>query len=628
MCHKGTNLPPLRSVILALALAGLAAAQSANWRKVGTSAVELLLASPATGPVESVWFSGDGGILYARTHSGKVFETADYEIWQPSAAAVEPATLVPTPLVYRLPEPGSRVVGGSFGRVYALGRQLFRSDDGGRSWENLSAFKTDSVIGFGQHSVATSPASLDQIVVANDFGVWRSLDGGLSWVGLNQFLPNLAVRRILAAPAGTAGTRVTIDGMGSMELPPGAAVWQPVNDSTVAAEASQRTLYSQKAGAEVRSYAVADKVVYAGTADGRILLSRDGGATFSQTNTDRANGPVERIFVDPARPDVALAALAGPNAPHVLRTTNFGAFWDSLDANTNLPNVPVRSVTGERAAGAVYVATEKGVYWAKVDLDNASTTPVNWVPLAGLPQDAAATDVYLDPSGIQLYAAIDGYGVYATAAPHRLRSVRLVNAADFSTRAAAPGSLMSVVGGRVNTARAGNLDYPILAAADDASQIQVPFEAVGPNLTLALQTATGPVRLGMQVQPVSPAIFVGRDGSPMLQDADTGLLLDTRKTAHAGSRIQVFSTGLGKVTPDWPTGTPARVDNPPAVAATIRAFLNGAPVPVRSATLAGGYIGFYVVELELPTLNNAGPAELYITADGVESNRVQITIDQ
>jgi uncharacterized protein (TIGR03437 family) len=169
----------------------------------------------------------------------------------------------------------------------------------------------------------------------------------------------------------------------------------------------------------------------------------------------------------------------------------------------------------------------------------------------------------------------------------------------------------------------------LLAAADDASQIQVPFEAAGPNVVLALQTAAGNVRLGMQVQPVSPAIFVAHDGSPMLQDADTGLLLDARKTAHAGSRVQVFATGLGKVTPDWRAGTPAPVvENPPAVAANIRAFLNGAAVQVRSATLAGGYIGFYVVELQLPALNNAGPAELYITADGVESNRVQITIEQ
>jgi uncharacterized protein (TIGR03437 family) len=132
----------------------------------------------------------------------------------------------------------------------------------------------------------------------------------------------------------------------------------------------------------------------------------------------------------------------------------------------------------------------------------------------------------------------------------------------------------------------------------------------------------------MQVRPVSPAIFVASDGSPMLQDAESGLLLDARKAARAGGRIQIFATGLGKVTPDWPTGVPAPVENPPAVAADVRAFLNGAPVPVRSATLAGGYIGFYVIELQLPTLNNAGPSELYITAGGVESNRVQVVIEQ
>lgn len=633
MCHKGTILPLPRIVrfallcaIMMLAFASLATAQGTNWRKVGSSAVDLMLASPATGPVENVWFSGDGGVLYARTRNGKIFETADYEIWQPSTSAVEPATVIPAPPPYRIPEPGSRVVGGNFGRIYALGRNLFRSEDGGRTWENLSAFKTDSVIGFQQHSVAISPASLDQIVVANDFGVWRSMDGGLSWSGLNQLLPNLAVKRILATPSGTAGTRVLIDGMGPMELPPGTTVWQPANDRTQAIEEAQLRLYGPRVGGEARSYAIADTTVYVGTADGRILISRDGGASFASTNTGTAKGPVERIFVDPARPNMALAAVAGgPDTAHVLRTTNFGAFWDALDYN--LPSVPAHSVTAERASGAVYVATDRGVFWTKVDLDNASSTPSVWVPLAGVPA-AAANDVYLDPAGIQLYTAIDGYGVYATAAPHRLRNVRLVNAADFSTRAAAPGSLMSVVGGRVNTASAGNLSYPVLAAADDASQIQVPFEAVGPTVTLALQTATGDVRLGMQVQTVSPAIFVAHDGSPMLQDADTGLLLDARKTARAGSRVQVFATGLGRVTPDQPTGIPARVDNPPVVAANIRAFLNGAPVPVRSATLAGGYIGFYVVELQLPTLNNAGPAELYITADGVESNRVQITIEQ
>jgi uncharacterized protein (TIGR03437 family) len=415
-----------------------------------------------------------------------------------------------------------------------------------------------------------------------------------------------------------------------MELPPGGSVWQPVEDRTLASDAARLKAYTERAGVAVTAYGKSDKTVYVGTADGRILKSLDDGVSFAATDTGRASGPVERIFVDPARPEVALAALGGPNAPHVLRTFNAGRFWDAMDANgSNLPNAPAHAVTGERAAGAVYVATDQGVFWAKVDLDNAGTPNVNWISLSDrLPAGMGATDVRLDAAGIQLYAAVEGYGVYATAAPHRLRTLRLVSAADFSTRAAAPGSLVSVIGGRVTSVRGGNLDYPVLAAADDASQIQVPFDAVGPNVTLALVTGTGNVQLGMQVQPVSPAIFVGLDGTPILQDAETGLLLDARKAAPASARLLVFATGLGKVTPEWPTGLAARVDNPPAVTAVIRAFVNGAPVPVTRATLAGGFIGFYAIEVQLPAINNSGPAELYITADGVESNRVQFSIEQ
>jgi uncharacterized protein (TIGR03437 family) len=614
---------------LVIATAWLANAQNTAWRRVGSSAVELLLAAPATGSVDRVWFSPDGGTLYARTHSGRVFETSDYEIWQPSANAAEPA-VQPAPPLARLPEPGAQAVATGFGRVYALGRQLYSSTDGGSTWSNLTAFKTESVIGLGQRSVAVPPVSAavsrDQVVVANEAGVWRSLDGGLSWSGLNEFLPNLPARRILSTPSGTAGTRIEADGVGAVELLPGASVWQPVTDSTAATDAARLKSYAERLGANLRSLAQADSTIYLGTADGHILISRDGGATFTPTATDNATGPVERIFVDPTRPDVALAALGGPNAPHVLRTTNGGTFWDALDSN--LPNVAVHAVTGERAAGAVYVATDRGVFWARADLDAAGSANVNWINLSDSLPTAPASDVRLDPAGIQLFTAIDGYGVYATAAPHRLSNLRIVNAADFSTRATAPGSLLSVVGARVNSARAGNLDYPVLAAADDASQIQVPFEAAGPNVILALGTVKGIVRLGLPMQPVSPAIFVARDGSPMLQDVDTGLLLDARKAAHPGTRLLVFATGLGRVAPEWPTGMAAPVDDPPAVAATVRAFVNGAAVPVTRATLAGGYIGFYVVEIQLPTLNNGGPAELYLTADGVESNRVQLLIEQ
>ena len=48
------------------------AAQTApvEWRRVGNPAMEVGLASPATGPVEAVWYSPDGARLYARTRAG------------------------------------------------------------------------------------------------------------------------------------------------------------------------------------------------------------------------------------------------------------------------------------------------------------------------------------------------------------------------------------------------------------------------------------------------------------------------------------------------------------------------------------------------------------------------------
>ncbi len=625
MCHRATVRRALRDMTLLAGFVCAATAQTAVWRRVGGTSVELSLASPATGAVDSVWFSPDGSRLLARTHSGRVFGTNDFETWTPAASEASRADR-PAPAVGRLPEPGARAVPAGFGRIYALGNQLFRSEDGGRTWTNLTSYRGDSVIGPGQNGVAVAATNPDEIVAANRFGVWRSMDGGLSWAGLNQFLPNLAVRRILSTPTGTAGTRVEIDGIGAAELAPGTSVWTPVRDAAQEAEAAALRHYSGQLRADVRSMAISGGTVYVGTADGRILVSGDGGANFVATGAQAA-GPVERLWADPTRDVVALAAIGGSGGNHVLRTVNRGLFWDPLDS-PSLPEGAAHGIWGERAGGAVYAATDRGVFWARADLDGASVSSPNWIRLSDTLPDAPATDVRLDPAGVSVYAAIDGYGVYAAAAPHRARNLRIVNSADLSTRPAAPGSLLSVIGGRVDSARGGDLEYPVLAAGDDASQIQVPFAATGPNVTLALSTAGGPLRMGVQVLPVSPVIFVGSDGSAMLQDSSSGLLLDTRNPAHAGAHVLVFATGLGRVRPDWPTGLAAPMDNPPAVAANVRAYLNGAPVPVVRATLAPGFIGFYQVELELPAINNAGPAELYLTAGGVESNRVQLLIEQ
>ena len=167
------------------------------------------------------------------------------------------------------------------------------------------------------------------------------------------------------------------------------------------------------------------------------------------------------------------------------------------------------------------------------------------------------------------------------------------------------------------------MQYPLWSN----SQIQVPFEAVGPTVSLALETSSGRMTRDLLVLPVSPAIFVGSDGVPMILDADSGMPLEGN-VAHPGQRLQVLLNGLGKVRPDWQTGVEPPKDNPPEVVAKVQSYLDRSEVPVDRATLAPGYVGYYLVEVQLPVVANYGAMEFYVAADGHESNRVQIVISQ
>jgi len=234
--------------------------------------------------------------------------------------------------------------------------------------------------------------------------------------------------------------------------------------------------------------------------------------------------------------------------------------------------------------------------------------------------------VKLDAAANQLYVALDGYGVYATIAPHRFRDARVVSAADYTARPAAPGALLSVLGARVDSARSANTVVPVLDATDRASQIQVPFEAKGSTVSLTFDASTGRFTVGLPLQSVSPAIFVDPEGTPLIMDAASGVLLDSSKPAHSNTNIQILATGLGRVTPDWPTGLAAPLADSPHVAATVRAYLDKVPLQVTQAVLAPGYVGFYLIEVQLPRIVNAGPAELVLEAEGQQSNRVRLYI--
>jgi uncharacterized protein (TIGR03437 family) len=58
----------------------------------------------------------------------------------------------------------------------------------------------------------------------------------------------------------------------------------------------------------------------------------------------------------------------------------------------------------------------------------------------------------------------------------------------------------------------------------------------------------------------------------------------------------------------------------------VKAWLDRVPVEVTRATLAPGYAGLYLVEIEVPVIINPGPNELYLEMNQTTSNRVMLHV--
>jgi uncharacterized protein (TIGR03437 family) len=599
---------------LASGIALCANAQTTNlWTRVAGTTINEGLAGAASGPVAAVWYAAGTGRLLAKTESGRVFETADFVHWRLNADVAVPIGNSGMAGAASVPEAGAKVQSAG-ARLYAAGlSNVFASDDSGRTWLNLTGYNNRSVIGDGFTGLATAPGNPQEISAANQFGVWRSLDGGLSWRSLNEDLPNLTVRKLIDRRTAMLadGTLVAVQ----------AGAWTPIQGADP--EIALRARFGGAASSEVTAAVLSGTTAYAGATDGRLLVSRDSGATWNEAPQIAAESIV-RIWVDGDRPDVALAAAGA----HLYRTVNGGLFWDEVTGA--LQSGAINGIAADRSAGVVYAATDRGVFSGRLSLNDAGAAATNWKAVARDLPVAPAWDVRLNPDNT-LTVALDGYGVFESAAPHQTRNVRIVSGADLTDRPAAPGSLISVLGAKVETVgyQVGSpgVAYPVLASSEENSQLQVPFEAASGTFLLSLQSATDKWSVPLTVQEASPAIFVDAEGAPLILDAASGLVVDPNLAVYAGSTVQILATGLGKVTPEWPTGVPAPADSPPVVSGTVTAFLDGRPIEVERAVLAPDYVGYYLVELQIPAIVNRGASELRIVMNGAESNRVKLYLE-
>ncbi len=157
---------------------------------------------------------------------------------------------------------------------------------------------------------------------------------------------------------------------------------------------------------------VDEKRLYAGSGDGLLHYTHDGGASWKAAVLPGlpSHARVHQVTASPVSAGVAYAAcnnfFAGDYAPYLYKTTDGGAHWTSINAN-----LPARGSTWTIAVDEVnpdllFVGTMSGVF--------VSNTPApEWVQLtAGMPKAAEVMDLTIQRDEHDLVVSTYGRGVY------------------------------------------------------------------------------------------------------------------------------------------------------------------------------------------------------------------------
>jgi len=226
---------------------------------------------------------------------------------------------------------------------------VYRSDDLGISWRGVS----EGLTGFDVFDLAVDPTTSTTLYAATNNGVHKSDDGGITWraVGLSG--------QSLGALAGIPTVPTTLYAGVYYGDEPG--VFMSVDDGATWRAAGLP-------GRSVRALAVhpvEPATLYVGTndkGDNALFRSTDGGATWSEIVRMRGAAPIAAVVIDPSTPTTVYAASEDGE---LLRSQDGGATWSRAEGYL------IRLfllVTDPAQPPAIYVGTSlSGVYRQAID---------------------------------------------------------------------------------------------------------------------------------------------------------------------------------------------------------------------------------------------------------------------
>jgi len=259
-------------------------------------------------------------------------------------------------------------------RVYAgtLHNGLFRSSDGGASWQSASTGlppnSSISVLVADPDNPSTLYAVADPTdeAAAAVGSLYKSVDSGATWRATGAGLPSSSVTGLVVSPQ-VASTLYAATAAGLYRSADGGATWSPMGG---AAALTAILVSPQKQGR-----------VFAGFSRG-IYRSDDGGLTWTPVAADgpASEAYVNSFVVDPINPSLIYAATSGTG---ILRSTNGGFTWEAVNHGLSTPYVLSLTLCPSSprllyagTADGVYRTTSSGEAWQQVALGGARADAV------------------------------------------------------------------------------------------------------------------------------------------------------------------------------------------------------------------------------------------------------------
>jgi photosystem II stability/assembly factor-like uncharacterized protein len=255
------------------------------------------------------------------------------------------------------PSNSSIVYAGSFGDG------VFKSNDGGSSWVTHKAGLGNLYI----ISLAVDPSQPDTVYAGTQKGgIYKSTDGGVTWSAANSGIQNNAVVYSLAVNNGNhdillAGTR----GENDNSSPPwfgilyrstnGGASWTPVLQN-VGGSGAQDWVYS------IAVNPTSPEEVFAASHEHGPYRSENYGASWSSVMNNLSDGSGRAIAVDPRSSNSDAVYYAVWHRTGVYKSTNAGASWASTSSGLGEAKVyPNGFVLAPTQPNTIYLADFTGL---------------------------------------------------------------------------------------------------------------------------------------------------------------------------------------------------------------------------------------------------------------------------